>query len=47
MDARDKLKAKAGLSKMKMILGWVFDFRHHLISLPENKFIAWTTTASS
>ena len=44
MDARDKLKAKAGLSKMKMILGWVFDFRHHLISLPENKFIAWTTT---
>jgi hypothetical protein len=43
MDARDKLKAEAGPSKMKMILGWSFDFRHLLISLPENKFIAWTT----
>jgi hypothetical protein len=27
MDARDKLKAKAGLSETKMILGWMFDFR--------------------
>ncbi len=43
MDARDKLKAEAGLSKTKMILGWMFDFRRLLISLPENKFIAWTT----
>ncbi len=44
MDARDKLKAEAGLSKTKMILGWLFDFRRLLISLPENKFIAWTMT---
>ncbi len=43
MDARDKLKTEVGLSKMKMILGWMFDFRCLLISLPENKFIAWTT----
>ena len=27
-----------------MILGWMFDFRRLRISLPENKFIAWTTT---
>ncbi len=26
MDTRDKLKAEAGLSKTKMILGWSFDF---------------------
>ncbi len=44
MYARDKLKAEAGLSKTKMILGWSFDFRRLLISLPKNKFIAWTTT---
>ena len=44
MNARDKLVPGAGLSKMKMILGWMFDFRRLLISLPKNKFIAWTTT---
>ncbi len=43
MDARDKLFAKAGLTKIKMILGWEFNFRHLRISLPENKFIVWTT----
>ncbi len=42
MDARDKLKAEAGPSETKMILGWFFDFRRLLISLPKNKFIAWT-----
>jgi hypothetical protein len=44
IDARDKLKAEAGLFEKKMILGWLFDFRRLLISLPENKFIAWTLT---
>jgi hypothetical protein len=44
MFARDKLKAEAGLSETKMILGWSFDFQRLLISLPKNKFIAWTTT---
>ncbi len=43
MDARDKLKAEAGPSKTKIILGWSFDFQRLLISLPENKFITWTT----
>ena len=44
MDARDKLMAEAGPSKTKMILGWMFDFQRLRISLPENTFIAWTTT---
>jgi hypothetical protein len=44
MDARDKLIAEVGPSETKMILGWMFDFRRLWISLPENKFIAWTTT---
>ncbi len=42
MDARDKLFAEAGLTEIKMILGWEFDFRRLKIALPENKFIAWT-----
>jgi hypothetical protein len=44
MYAREKLKAEAGLSEKKMILGWSFHFRRLLISLPKNKFIAWTST---
>ncbi len=44
MYARDKLKAEAGLSETKMIIGRLFDFQRLLISLPENKFIAWMTT---
>ncbi len=44
MYAREKLKAEAGLSEKKMILGWSFNFQRLLISLPENKFIAWMTT---
>jgi hypothetical protein len=44
MDARDKLMAEAGPSETKMILGWMIDFRRLRISLPENKFIAWTLT---
>jgi hypothetical protein len=46
MDTRDKLMAEAGLTKTKMILGWEFNFWQLLISLPENKFIAWTTGIS-
>jgi hypothetical protein len=42
MGARDKLKAEAGPSETKIILGWSFNFWRLLISLPENKFIAWT-----
>ena len=43
MDAKDKLFAKAGLTEIKMILGWEIDFRRLRISLPENKFIMQTT----
>jgi len=46
MDARDKLFAEAGLTEIKMILGWEWDFRRQKISLPENKFIAWTNDVS-
>ncbi len=43
MDARDKLIAEAGPTKTKINLGWDFNFWRLLISLPENKFIAWMT----
>jgi hypothetical protein len=46
MDARDKLLAEAGLTETKVILGWLFDFRQLQISLPENKFIAWTANVN-
>ncbi len=39
----DKLKAEAGLVESKVILGWNFDFRRLIISLPENKIVTWTT----
>ncbi len=38
--------AEAGLTKMKMIICWEFNFWRLLISLPENKFIAWMTGIS-
>ena len=37
-----KLKAEAALSETKTILGWEWDIRWLIISLPSNKFIAWT-----
>ena len=40
MEARNKLAAEAGLEEEKIILGWLFDFCHLIISLPSNKFIA-------
>jgi hypothetical protein len=43
MPALAKLAAEAGLEEVKTILGWFFDFRRLLISLPENKFLAWKT----
>ncbi|KAL3811131.1 hypothetical protein ACHAXA_005942 [Cyclostephanos tholiformis] len=42
MEARNKLSAEAGLEETKTILGWLIDFRRLIISLPSNKFIAWT-----
>ena len=42
MAALAKLLAEAGAEETKTILGWNFDFRQLLVSLPENKFIAWS-----
>ncbi len=41
MEARNKLSTEAGLEEEKIILGWHIDFCHLIISLPDNKFIAW------
>jgi hypothetical protein len=46
MGARDKLRAEVGPTESKVILGWDFDFRRLIISLPENKFVAWTRNVS-
>jgi hypothetical protein len=41
--ARDKLIAETGLNKIKMILGWIIDFRClRGVSLPKNKYVALT-----
>lgn len=42
MAARNKFIAEAGVEETKMILGWLFDFRQLVVSLPTNKHIAWT-----
>ena len=42
MAALAKLLKEAGLDETKTILGWDFDFRRMLVSLPENKFTAWS-----
>jgi hypothetical protein len=43
MEALNKLAAEAGPEELKIILGWLFDTRRLLISLPDtdNKAIAW------
>jgi hypothetical protein len=42
MAARHKLDAEGLLEETKIILGWMWDFRCLTISLPINKFTAWT-----
>ena len=42
MASKNKLKAEAGLSEIKNILGWTWDLRRLIISLPENKYVAWS-----
>jgi hypothetical protein len=42
MEACNKLSAKAGLKEEKIILGWKLDTRGLIVSLPTNKFVAWT-----
>ena len=46
MAALEKLIAEAGLEETKTILGWYFDFRRMRVSLPENKFTAWSKSIS-
>jgi hypothetical protein len=43
MEAINKLLAEAGAEETKIFLGWLLDLRRLIISLPENKCIAWTT----
>jgi hypothetical protein len=42
MVVRDKLKAKGGLPKMKIILGWHINFQTLTVTLPKHKYIAWS-----
>jgi hypothetical protein len=42
MEARNTLSAKAGLEEVKIVLGWKLDMRQLIMSLPTNKFFAWT-----
>jgi hypothetical protein len=42
MEGRNKLLAETKLEEPKIILRWHFEFQRLIISLPENKFIAWT-----
>jgi hypothetical protein len=42
MDAKAKLKAKTGLTKIKVIFGWLFNFRTMTIAIPQNKFVAYS-----
>jgi hypothetical protein len=46
-EARNKLSAEAGLEERKTVLGWLIDTRRLLLSLPNNKFVAWTEIISS
>jgi hypothetical protein len=42
MEAHNKLEAEVGLEECKTILGWLADMRCLLLSLPNNKLVAWT-----
>ena len=44
MAEKKKLLAEAGPDEMKVILGWLFNFRKLTVYLPENKHVAWTRT---
>ena len=46
-EARNKLSTEAGLEEHNTVLGWLIDMRRLLLSLPDNKFIAWTEILSS
>jgi hypothetical protein len=46
MEARNKLVAEAGLTKIKTFLGWLIDFLRMTIVLPDNKFKAYSLAIS-
>ena len=33
--------AEAGAEEIKIILGWILNFRTLIIALPDNKYVAW------
>ena len=41
MSAWAKLLAEAGSEEIKIIMGWILNFRTLTIALPENKYVAW------
>ena len=41
MAAQEKLLSEAGAEEIKIILGWILNFRTLTISLPENKYVSW------
>jgi hypothetical protein len=47
MAAKPKLKAEAGLTEVKIILGWKWDFRQLIISLPYNKYTSWSAALNN
>ena len=42
----DKLAAEGRLEERKIVLGWMYDTRRLLISLPTNKHVAWSKQVS-
>jgi hypothetical protein len=47
MEAHNKLSAKAGLEEEKIVLGWKLNTQWLIVSLPTNKFVAWTNIINS
>ena len=41
MSAQAKLLAKAGAEEIKIVLGWILNFRTLTISLPKHKYVYW------
>ena len=41
MASRGKLLAEGGAEEIKIIMGWILNFKTLTISLPEKKCVAW------
>ena len=44
---QSKVTAEGALEEIKTILGWVFDTRRLKVSLPQDKYKAWSSTIES